>query len=153
MSVVSLGPGDDVDAWCTRCRMNLNHRIVAMVGNNIKTVLCLTCESIHKYHPPKKLRNGAEDELEDLEIKSSSPVKITDRAAAKAANEWATFMKVAGEDIQPKPYTPEGIYALDDYVHHPVFGQGKVIEILGQGKMLVTFKEGRKILIYNRTRH
>ncbi len=21
----SVGPGDDVEAWCTRCKMNLNH--------------------------------------------------------------------------------------------------------------------------------
>ncbi len=150
MSVVSLGPGDDVDAWCTRCRMNLNHRIIAMVGNTIKTVLCLTCESTHKYHPPKQEKPVDEDEYEDVEIKSASQPKVTDRAAAKMANEWATFMKSIPEDAEPKPYSPAGSYALDDYIQHPVFGKGKVIEIIGQGKMLVVFQEGRKILIYNR---
>ena len=24
----------EIDAWCTKCRMDLNHRIVAMVGDN-----------------------------------------------------------------------------------------------------------------------
>lgn len=150
MSVVSVGPGDDVDAWCTRCRMNLNHRVIAMVGNTIKTVLCLTCKSTHKYHPPKKEKSSSNDEYEHVQIGSSFQPKAADRVAAKTANEWATFMKAMPEDVEPKLYASTGSYTLDEYIQHPAFGKGKVIEILGQGKMLVIFQEGRKILIYNR---
>ncbi len=151
MSVVSLGPGDDVDAWCTRCRMNLNHRIIAMVGNSIQTVLCLTCESTHRYHPPRKEKPGAyADEHEDVEIRSSWRPKIIDRAAVKTANEWATFMKATPEGTQFKQYSPSGSYTVDDYIEHPTFGQGKVIEIVGQVKILVIFQAGRKILVCNR---
>ena len=53
MASVLVGPGDDVEAWCTRCRMNLNHRVIAVVGNNIQRVVCLTCGSQHKFYPPK----------------------------------------------------------------------------------------------------
>ncbi|MGC9030168.1 MAG: hypothetical protein ACP5LD_10905 [Desulfomonilaceae bacterium] len=151
MSVVSLGPGDDVDAWCTRCRMNLNHRIIAMVGNTIQTVLCLTCESVHRYHPPRKEKPGANaDEYDDAEIRAAFRAKIMDRVAAKRADEWATFMKAMPEGTQFKQYSPSGSFTLDDYIEHPTFGQGKVIEIVGQGKILVIFESGRKILVCNR---
>uniref|UniRef100_A0A7C4ASM6 Uncharacterized protein n=1 Tax=Desulfomonile tiedjei TaxID=2358 RepID=A0A7C4ASM6_9BACT len=151
MSVVSLGPGDDVDAWCTRCRMNLNHRVIAMVGNTIQTVLCLTCQSTHRYHPPRKGKPGADaDEYDDVTIRASSRAKTMDRIAVKRADEWATFMKAMPEGAQFKQYNPSGNFTIDDYVEHPAFGRGKVIEIVGQGKILVIFEAGRKILVCNR---
>ncbi len=46
-----LSAGSEIDAWCTRCRMDLGHRIVAMVGTAPKRVICLTCGSVHNYRP------------------------------------------------------------------------------------------------------
>jgi hypothetical protein len=146
----SLGPGDDIDAWCTRCRMNLNHRIVAVVGRSVKTVQCLTCEGIHKYHLPKKQDVTDDGEYEDLEPKKTPIPKTVDKAAAKNANEWATFLKTMPSDAVPREYSMHEMYSHDDYLNHPIFGLGKVIDIMGRNKIQVVFKEGRKILVCNR---
>ena len=47
MASLSVGPGDDIDAWCGKCLMVLSHRIIAVVGNQVKKVECLTCHAIH----------------------------------------------------------------------------------------------------------
>lgn len=44
-----LKTGGEVDSWCTKCRMVLNHRIIAMVGPKPVRVECSTCGSHHNY--------------------------------------------------------------------------------------------------------
>src|SRR5258706_13789676 len=55
--VKPLTAGSEIDAWCTRCRMDLGHRIVAMVGGAPKRVICQTCNSEHNYREPRTLKD------------------------------------------------------------------------------------------------
>src|SRR5215472_6527822 len=49
--VKPLKVAGEVDGWCTRCRMVLNHRIVSMDKARPYQVLCLTCHTQHLYRP------------------------------------------------------------------------------------------------------
>lgn len=46
------GPGDRIEARCTRCNDITGHVIVALVGGEIVKVECRACGSVHKYYPP-----------------------------------------------------------------------------------------------------
>src|SRR5262245_50889151 len=48
-----LTAGSEIDAWCTRCKMDLGHRIIAMVADRPKRVICQTCGSQHNYRAPR----------------------------------------------------------------------------------------------------
>ena len=48
-----LTAASEIDSWCTKCRMDLGHRIVAMVGGAPKRDVCLTCGSEHNYRAPR----------------------------------------------------------------------------------------------------
>jgi hypothetical protein len=150
MEIAPIGPGDDVEAWCTRCRMDLNHRVIAVVGKNVKKVQCLTCGSDHKYHPP---RNEGPEEKESPPKRTQAfgrtSAKI-DRGAGRARGEWATFMKEMPPDSTPKPYRMSESYKPGEFLTHPTFGTGRVSEILGVEKIEVVFEEGRKVLLANR---
>src|SRR6185436_14531339 len=39
----------EIDSWCTKCRLVLNHRVIAMVGTKPVRVECSTCGSHHNY--------------------------------------------------------------------------------------------------------
>ena len=41
--------GGYVDAWCTKCKMELGHTIIAMVDNMPKRVQCNTCGGKHNF--------------------------------------------------------------------------------------------------------
>jgi hypothetical protein len=41
--------GDNVEDYCTRCKLSLEHSIVAMHGEEVLQVRCRTCNSEHKY--------------------------------------------------------------------------------------------------------
>jgi len=53
-------------------------------------------------------------------------------------------------DTSPRPYRISEAYEPGAFIAHPVFGPGKVLEIVGREKIQVVFKEGRKILLCNR---
>jgi hypothetical protein len=47
-------PGDDTDAYCTRCKMDLTHTILAMADEATPDrVRCNTCGSEHRYIPER----------------------------------------------------------------------------------------------------
>src|SRR6266852_6391254 len=41
--------GGDIDAFCTRCKMELGHTVLAMMGQKPVRVRCNTCGGEHKY--------------------------------------------------------------------------------------------------------
>ncbi len=145
------GPGDDVEAWCTRCRMNLNHRVIAMVGNEIKRVTCLTCGSDHKYYPPKGIKKKQDSAAPS---KGSSRARTPKTKAARsvaAKGEWSTVMDEMPDAAVPRSYRISDAYDAADYIEHPVFGTGMVLSIVGTGKIEVIFREGRKVLIFKKS--
>jgi hypothetical protein len=146
MGTASIGPGDDVEAWCTRCRMNLNHRVIAVLGNEVKRVHCLTCGGDHQYYSPK------EGVLDKGPAKAPKPaqVKPEPRSSRRASGEWSRIMKEMPPDVSPRPYKVSDTYQPAEYIEHAVFGPGRILEILGRERIEVIFKEGRKVLICNK---
>lgn len=156
MGTGAIGPGEDVEAWCTRCRMNLNHRVIAVVGRSIQRVHCLTCGGDHKYYPPK-YEKGAEKGKRTVRVSSSSTGEkgrkaVGIRAADKALGEWTTFMNEMPPGTVPRAYRITEVYGLSEFIEHPTLGTGRVVDILGQEKIEVIFKDGRKVLVCNRSR-
>ncbi len=45
--------GGDIDAFCSRCKLDLGHTVVAMVGSRVVQVICNTCGSHHRYRQPR----------------------------------------------------------------------------------------------------
>jgi len=77
--------GDEIDDYCPRCKLLLNHAVASMVDGNVVKVVCQTCHSEHPYKnatvPPKK-RSGPRAALLDqvLAKVASAP---QDRAPAE----------------------------------------------------------------------
>lgn len=149
----SIGPGDDVEAWCTRCKMNLNHRVIALTAQGIQRVHCLTCLGDHKYYPPKgekAARLEAVREKTGVASAARSTRSPAERNSARAESEWNTFMKDVSPDVFARPYRVTESYRSGEFLEHPVFGTGKVVDVLGAERIEVIFREGRKVMICNR---
>lgn len=152
----SLSAASEIDAWCTKCRMDLGHRIVAMVGGAPKRVVCLTCNSEHNYRPPRAankkdlgvhVRGGQREET------ARPPASAGARAAQKARGEsqryesWAS--KTLGQAVDAfTRYSMERSFREGELVIHPKFGEGYVQQVLEGGKVNVMFREGAKVLAH-----
>ncbi len=45
--------GDDVDDYCSRCKLSTNHSAGSLVGEDVKKVRCRTCGYEHNYRHNK----------------------------------------------------------------------------------------------------
>lgn len=143
MSSKTLSVGDYIDSKCTKCKMETNHIIVAMVGEKVARVECQTCSGVHNYRPPKPEKKAAAGRSNARERKPSA----ASRRAAKVAEEIeAVRGEIESGQRQAKAYDMQGAYRVDDAVSHPHFGIGLVKTVTKPNKMEVQFEEGLKCL-------
>ena len=65
MSDRELRLGDVIDDYCSRCRLVMNHGVVALVGSEVGRVRCNTCMSEHAFRHAKVPRKK-KDSVSDL---------------------------------------------------------------------------------------
>jgi len=139
--------------------MNLNHRVIAVFRGAIQRVHCLTCGGDHKYYPPKYPRSaetertvirGSGKTVPEKATRSEKARKIAEKSPARAASEWNTVMKELPEGTDVRPYKVSESYRSGEFVTHPVFGTGRVLDIVGSERIQVIFRDGRKVLICNK---
>jgi hypothetical protein len=77
MTALLLRLGDEIDDYCPRCKLLLNHAVASMVGSTVVKVVCQTCHSEHPYKnaevPPKK-KSGPRAALMDQVLAKVAPV-------------------------------------------------------------------------------
>ena len=128
--------GKDVDSFCSKCKMLLNHVVVAKVGDQIKRVKCLTCGSEHAH------------KLAATVTKPKSPAAKKAAPAKVRASDWDVLMQ--GRDLtRAKRYKPDLAFHKNDVVDHPKFGMGLVLADKEGTKIEVAFQEGPKVLVHN----
>lgn len=127
--------GGYVAAYCTRCRLDLGHTIVAMVGEIIVRVKCRTCGSEHNYRGKPGKKTGAK--------RSASPARRTETNKS-AEKRWESEMsKAKGADILYDGGRP---YSAGDIVVHTVFGRGVVLKT-SEKKVTLLFKDKERVLV------
>lgn len=132
--------GEEVDSYCTACKMDLNHKIVAKKAGVVTKVKCLTCNKEHKYRPPKAL----------TKVKKTPKARTgTGRAkrATPVQKRLYTLEDVTVPHEQIKEYTFTGIYLPKEWIRHQTFGYGEVKGSHGPSKIEVQFGDGVKIMI------
>lgn len=140
----SIRVGGEIDAFCTKCDLNLAHTIIAMVGEKVVKVKCNTCDGEHQYRgvqPLVKVQSFAAP-------RRASPGAAPRPRAAATVTSWED--RFAGKDLsRAKKYSPRETFAVDDVVDHPTFGLGLVTAVRGD-KVEVAFKQQDKTLVHGK---
>jgi hypothetical protein len=149
--VKALTAGSEIDSYCTRCRMDLGHRIVAMVGGAPKRVICLTCNSEHNYREPKTLKSASSVVIRNkkAEPKPSAAQRVTQKAKAEQERHdtWAT--RALGKPLDAfTKYAMDRHFREGELVMHSKFGEGYVDTVLDGGKVSVMFRDGARTLAH-----
>src|SRR5580704_5263718 len=137
-----LKAGGEVDSWCTKCRLFLNHRIIAMVGSKPARVECSTCSSHHNYR-------GAAPGEKRVGVSKATP---RTRGPTKAEQERITREQswekaVSGKSPRDfKPYRVSGTFQSGELIRHPKFGDGVVTRIADAHKVEILFKDDSRTL-------
>jgi len=134
----SYSAGEDIESWCTKCKLELGHTIIAMVGNLPKRVKCNTCGSEHNYRsePAVKMSAGTR----------TSGQKPKPRAKTHKNN--LTLLAEADRS-RARAYSTKGTFRENDLIEHPKFGLGLVLSTAKDNKIEVIFVDGPRLLIHN----
>jgi len=150
--------GGEIDSYCTKCRLDLTHRIIAMVGDTVKKVECKTCGSHHQYRRPKSERDAVKDKVmkrSDERPRSGGSTRA-ERAAAQSRLERdqtaAWEHAIAGQPTTAfKAYRITLILAEGELVHHSKFGDGVVAKVIDRGKVEILFEDGPRTMAHGQT--
>jgi hypothetical protein len=149
--VKPLAAGSEIDAWCTKCRMDLLHRIVAMVRGRPKRVICMTCNSEHNYREPKSTV-GTPRRARPHTTKgkrNTASVSQQARTGATRAGDWE--LRVVGQPATAfTKYATSEKYEAGQLIRHQRFGDGYVVSVLAEGKITVMFRGGPRTLVHAR---
>lgn len=136
----------EVDSWCTRCRLLLNHRIVSMKAGNPYQVECLTCRTTHLW---RKTAPG--DKPAAAGERSRAPAASTGgraRASASATrHEHKWEQAIAGHGVlEFKAYNAGGSFREGELLRHKKFGDGVVTRVIDASKVEVLFRDEARTL-------
>jgi hypothetical protein len=160
--------GEDIDAYCTKCRLDTIHVVVALKPGADKPgrVECKSCRGVHMYHAPK-LPSRTESPSQPAAFNRSAAARTpapprpekAPRApaaakpsapspAAAGAREWLRRMEDLAAQGGPaiRAYSMRETFAAGEPVSHPKFGKGVVLEVIEAKKCAILFEEGRKVL-------
>jgi len=141
----------EVDSWCTRCRLLLNHRIVSMKDGKPFQVECLTCRSTHRFRaggpgdrpaaPPASARGARPAAPASRSPKSSA------RAQAAIRHEQIWEKATLGRAVLDfKPYEVGASFQEGELVRHKKFGDGVVTRVIDSHKVEVLFRDEARTL-------
>lgn len=144
-----LRAGGEVDSWCTKCKLVLNHRIIAMVGAQPARVECSTCNSHHNFRaraPGEK----AEPTGRTRSVVGSGGAKKSNVTRAQQAvldREKSWERAVSGKAVRDfRAYRVSETFAEGDLVKHSKFGDGVVTRIVDPKKIEILFKDDARTL-------
>lgn len=135
-----LTVGKDVLSYCTKCKLNLAHTIVAMKdAKHIAKVKCNTCGTQQAYKDPSKSRQN------------KTRTRRTAAAPSKIVSVSDLWMeKMSSTKTKSQPYAMDHKFVEGDIIDHTKFGPG-IVEKVVDDKIEVIFRHEIKTLVHNKT--
>lgn len=137
--------GDIVEIWCSRCRLNLDASVAALVGGDVVKVTCRTCGNEVKYKPPEDMRARKQKALERLmraRQKKQEGLKPSEMTGPSALRKLWDELTDKVDVRRARVYDPKADYALEAALLHKQFGMGIVQSVDANGDMRVLFRDG-----------
>jgi hypothetical protein len=140
--MIMTSVGENIDAYCLKCKLVLSHVILFKVDDVVNRVKCKTCGAEHKYRGtiPAVKKTAA--------VRAKKPVvaKVT---VNDAPLQWDLKIRKMAPSTPVKKYLVKEIYKVNDVINHPVFGVGFVEKIASDKKISVMFNDSVKFMAMN----
>jgi hypothetical protein len=148
MMVTSVG--ENIDAYCLKCKLVLAHVVMSNVNGAVSRVKCRTCGAEHRYRgtPPAAKKPAA--------VRTPGMARAKKPAAAKAAvNDaplrWGLKNRNMPAETPMRNYSISETYRVNDVINHPVFGVGFVEKVVTDKSIYVLFNDSVRLMSMNVT--
>jgi hypothetical protein len=140
----------EVDSWCTKCRLILNHRIVSMKSGKAHQVECLTCRSQHLWRPnaPGERPAASADGGKPRAASSGAGHATSHARSSRPPRHTEVWEKaIAGRSVSDfKTYNVGASFNEGDLLRHKKFGDGVVTRVIDAHKVEVLFRDEPRTL-------
>ena len=135
-----LTVGKDVLSYCTKCKLNLGHTIVAMKDvKHIAKVKCNTCLTLHAYKDPSVSSKQNKTRTKKTLMNPSKIISVSDL--------W--MEKMSSTKKKSTPYSMDLKFLKGAIIDHTQFGPG-IVEKVVDDKIEVIFRHEIKTLVHNK---
>jgi hypothetical protein len=142
--------GKEIVCFCTRCKMDLGHTIMSMVGGAPVRVVCRTCKSEHNYKPKRGVTEPGGAGTVRRTVAGGAPRAPRERTVEKTVPVEVEWLKQMNASTKPKrEYAANEAFTSGDRILHPTFGEGVVQKLLYPNKIEVLFRMDVKTLIHS----
>ena len=136
--------GQEINAYCGKCKDERSHTVAAMDGDAVKRVTCSSCGGTHNY---KLTPAAASKSASAATGEGAAPQPAKKRASSRRSKEADAFRIDPKRPV--KPYDMNNSFSAGDVINHSKFGLGAVETSLPPNKIEVRFQEGKKLLLHN----
>lgn len=142
----------EVDSWCTKCRLVLNHRIVSMKNGKAYQVECLTCRTTHLWRQAAPGEKPVASGSAGRAPRTASGAPRSTRVTPAMRHEQSWEKAIAGRAVNEfKAYNVGGSFREGDLLRHKKFGDGVVLRVVDSHKVEVLFRDEAKTLAQGMT--
>lgn len=134
-----LTVGAYIKYYCSRCKLELGHTVLAMVGASPARVKCDTCKSERNYRQADRLSSVLDAP------QASRRIAPVERPKYSNSDLYAQKMREAVMK-DPKPFSMKQAFAANDVITHPSFGKGIVLKLIHPDRMEVLFQDQMRVL-------
>jgi hypothetical protein len=127
-----ISTGQNITSFCGKCKLNLDHTVMAMDGEVIAKVRCKSCGGSHKFRDP----------LDAQKVRKPRAKKIGGEAATAELVWAASLAEAKGKE---RDYSMVSKYRIGDIVNHQTFGKG-IVTKLCTNKCEMLFKDRERLM-------
>lgn len=140
--------GDNIDAYCLKCKLVLTHVILFKVDGAVSRVKCKTCGAEHKYRgaTPGVKKKAASGSSGAARVKKPLALKAS---ANDAPLQWDLKSRNLPPDTPILNYSIREKYKANQVIHHPVFGIGFVEKVVSDKSIFVLFSDSVRLMGMN----
>ena len=128
----TISPGQNIDSYCGKCKLSLDHTIMTMDGEAVAKVRCKTCGSMHKFKSP-------------LDAQKARKPRAKKGAGEAATTEIVWEAGLAAAKGKERDYSMASRYRIGDIVNHQTFGKGVVVKLY-PNKCDMLFKDRERLM-------
>jgi hypothetical protein len=143
-----LAVGENIDAYCLKCKLLLDHVILFKVDDVVSRVKCKTCGAEHKYRGtlPAAKKTAATRIPGATRAKKTVPAKV---AVNDAPQQWDLKSRNMRPETPIRNYSIKETYKVNTVINHPVFGVGFVEKVVSDKGISVLFNDSVKLMGMN----
>lgn len=142
--------GENIDAYCLKCKLMLVHLVLFKVDGVVSRVKCKTCGAEHKYRGtlPAAKKTAAARATGVTRTKKPATAKVT---VNEAPLQWVLKSRNMPEGTSMRNYSIKETYKVNDMINHQKFGVGFVEKVASDKSIFVLFNDSVKLMAMNVT--